>query len=82
MTVTSAGTHIAGGLVCIHISGATGTTAEVVVDGKSSSLRFVVDLASGKGDLCFRLPPGFGEDVDIDVMDDVGERAMTGSFQI
>ena len=82
MSIATLGIHSSVGFVCIQIAGASGNTAEVIVRGQSSSMRFSVPLSHGKGDLCFRVPPGFDEDIVIIGRDGGGSLARTGSVQV
>ena len=82
MNVSTPGIHSLGGLICIHVSGASGGSVEVILDGDNRSLRLVFPLSNGKVDSCFRLPSDFRGDIDIDILDGAGNRGMTGSFQI
>jgi len=82
MTVTTSGLHTAGGLICVHVNGATGSTAELIVDGQGSSVRLLIPLTNGKGTLCFHPPPGFGRFLEMEIRDTTNVPSFTGSVRI
>ena len=60
MTVSLSPLGISGSALCVSVSGASGTSVEVILDGDGQSVRFVIPIMSGDGFRCLRLPAGFG----------------------
>ncbi len=77
MTVSLGPAGLSGASLCLTVSGAPGTSVEVIIDGDGQSLRLVIPVKSGNGFHCLRLPAGFGRAAIASVQGDQGPPVTT-----